>query len=481
MRLLIILFAFSISSVFSQIIFEKTKYDFGDINQTSNRFVYIELINNTAKKAYVLSVKKPIGVEYSADEESIEIGGNLTIRLNVNPKNKGRFSYEVQVFTSDKDEPTTIKLTGNLTVDFKDQEALLQSCPDFSNTKSDRKSATDFELTVITIDKETRELLDSSSVTIIQNGIPYSIFNTDKNGEINQKIPLGFTYFYVDRLGYYSKELGAYVNFKRNKIIVELDKNPESLTAKKPFKVEALEDMFASNSSPKIETLQQIESRLEKKLIQEKVIPIIEENVIVDTTKFKDLDPSNFDEAHFKPINVTFVLDISGSMQGGEKMELMKFSLYQIAEMLRKQDKISIVTYSTETRVDLPPTSGIEKETIKNLIEKLKAGGKTSGGSGIKLGYVQNLNSILKNGVNQVVVITDGAFNRNSDDYQSHIEKYKKMGINLTVVGILNSKQDKATMQKVAELGGGKYISIEKLSDAMNNLKQEIRFISFRR
>ena len=115
MRLLIILFAFSISSVFSQIIFEKTKYDFGDINQTSNRFVYIELINNTAKKGYVLSVKKPIGVEYSADEESIEIGGNLTIRLNVNPKNKGRFSYEVQVFTSDKDEPTIIKLTDKST------------------------------------------------------------------------------------------------------------------------------------------------------------------------------------------------------------------------------------------------------------------------------------------------------------------------------------------------------------------------------
>ena len=77
-------------------------------------------------------------------------------------------------------------------------------------------------------------------------------------------------------------------------------------------------------------------------------------------------------------------------------------------------------------------------------------------------------------------MITDGAFNRNSEDYKNHIEKYKKQGINMSVVGILNSEIDRKSMEKVAELGGGRYVPIHKLSDAMNNLKQEIRFISFK-
>ena len=88
---------------------------------------------------------------------------------------------------------------------------------------------------------------------------------------------------------------------------------------------------------------------------------------------------------------------------------------------------------------------------------------------------------MIPDGTNQIVVITDGAFNRNSDDYKNHIEKYKKKGINMTVVGILNSEQDKKSMQNVAQLGGGRYVPINKLSDALNNLKQEMRFISFRR
>ena len=155
--------------------------------------------------------------------------------------------------------------------------------------------------------------------------------------------------------------------------------------------------------------------------------------------------------------------------------------MYQIVDILRKQDKISIVSYASETKVELPTSIGTEKEKIKKIVEGLKAGGLTAGGSGIKLGYIQTLNSYIQNGVNQIVVITDVAFNKNSDDYKNYIEKYKKKGINMTVVGILNNETDKKTMQKVAELGGGRYVEINKLSDAMNNLKQEIRFISFKR
>lgn len=475
MKYISLFFIISISKItFSQLSFEKVKIDFGNISSTSDRFTDIKVSNKGTKKEYLLSVKKPPNVVYLVNGQSIEKDSSLTIRLQVNPQKKGRFTYEVQVYTSDKDEPTIIKLVGDLTEDFVNQSNFLQACPDF-NSKPQTKNATDFELSVVTIDKNTKQLLEFSSVTILQNGLPKGIYSTNKKGEIKQKIPLGFTYFYVTHSNYESKEIGAYVNFNRNKIIIELEpkKEAEILVSKNENS-----DKIQNNKKEEIDTLKNMEQKLESQLTLEiKNQPKIENKQL---KKLEELDASSFDDSYFKPVNVTFVLDISASMQAGEKMELMKFSLYQIVDMLRKQDKISIVTYSTETKIELPTTSGIEKEKIKKIVENLKAGGLTAGGSGIKLGYKQTLNSKITDGVNQIIVITDGAFNRNSDDYKSHIEKYKKQGINMTVVGVLNSEIDKKSMEKVAGLGGGRYVPIHKLSDAMNNLKQEIRFISFK-
>ena len=168
-------------------------------------------------------------------------------------------------------------------------------------------------------------------------------------------------------------------------------------------------------------------------------------------------------------------------MRAGEKLELMKFSLYALTEMLRKQDQISIVTYATNAAILLPITSGANKDEIKSLVSSIKVGGSTAGGAGIKLGYKQSLKGFLENGTNQVIVITDGAFSGSNDDYKKCIKKYKKKGINMSVVGILNKEKDKISMQEISELAGGRYIPINKLVDARNNLKEEIRFICFKK
>ena len=462
----------------SQIIFEKTKHDFGDLTLTSDRLVDIVVTNKGAKKEYLLSVKKPGDVVYLVNGQFIEKDGSLTVRLQVNPRLKGRFSYEVQIYTSDKDDPTIIKLTGNLTEVNTTQANSFQACPDFNSTPQSRNNATDFELTVVTVDKITRKLLTQSSVTIIQNGRPVGIFTTDKKGEVKQKIPLGFTYFYATHEGYFPAELGSYVNFQRNYVILELVQKPiESTPVVIPPKPDVVVEIPIKEPE---QTVVQMEEKLESQLSKETVT----ETVIADSAispKFSELDKNDFTETNFKPINVVFVLDVSQSMQAGEKMELMKFSLYQLTDMLRKQDRISLVTYATDTRVILPPTSGADKEDIKKMVAALRAGGLTAGGAGIKLGYKEALKSFIPDGTNQIIIITDGAFNRNSDDYKQYIKKYKKKGINMSVVGILNSEKDKKDMQEAAELGGGRYIPIFKLADAMTNLKEEIRLISFKR
>jgi Ca-activated chloride channel family protein len=463
--LLFFLFWAIISSFNAQVVFEKTKHDFGNLTMNSDRFVDIKLTNKGVKKAYILTVKKPGDVVYLVSGQFMEKDSSLLVRMQVNPMKKGKFAYEVQISTSDKDAPTIIKLNGNLKEFSQETANYLQACPDFTKNSKDRNAENNFAVTVVTIDKETKEFLSESSVLMIQNGRPTSEFITNKKGEFVKQFPLGFTYIYASHKGYYPTEMGVYVNNTRKFVMVELEKNKEV-----PF-IKENENITADT------TQKQLEENLSKALATEEPTKIELPQVI----GFSELDKNNFDVALFKPVNVVFVLDISSSMKIGEKMELMKYSLYQLTTILRPQDQIAIVTYSTTANILLESIQGDKKTEINAKVDELKAAGLTAGGDGIKLGYKEALKNYLPDGVNQVFVITDGAFNRNSSDYKKAIKKYKKKGINLSVVGIQNSEKDKISMEEVAILGGGRYIPIYKLVDAQNNLKQEIRFISFRK
>ena len=457
---LLILIVFT--SSYTQIEFEKTKHDFGDITNLSDRYIDIRLTNKSQKKQYILSVKKPQNVVYLVNGQFMEPDSSLVVRLQINPVTKGRFSEEVQIYTSDKDLPTIIKLTANITK-IIDNSNPFQACPDFNTKPSEKNSQTNFELTVVTIDQETRQPIPSSNVSVIQNGIIQWNKITDKDGIIQEKTNLGFTYFRAQHPNYESNEIGGYINFKRNYVEIELTKKKD------------IEDFVKENKQENLETSH--EDQLIESLAQE-----FEPDT---TTKalpkaFKDLDLNDFNDVNFKPANITFVLDISASMRMGEKMELMKFALIQLSEMLREQDNISIVTYSSDAQILLKPTKGIAKEEIKTVVSGLRAGGMTAGGAGIKLGYKTNLKSFNENVANQIIIITDGDFNRNSGDYLKYVKKYKKKGVNMSVVGILNSEKDKEAMREIAQNGGGRYIPIFKLADANQNLKQEIRKICFR-
>jgi len=463
---LFIAFSFQLEA---QVTFDKTKYDFGDLEAYSNRFVDIILKNNGDKQHWLLSVKKPMDVVYITSKQIMEKDSSIIVRLQVNPKEKGRFSYDVQIFTSDKGEATIVKLTGNLQEVDQNTTSAFTSCPDFSE-RPGGKNPNAFDLTVVTIDKNTREELSKSTVTMLQNGQEIWTKKTDVKGKIKAESTLGLSYFYADHEGYKPEELGAYVNFKRNYIVLELEKDPSYCM---PVPTPVIVD-----TNLIVETTPEIIIEIEEKL--EELEPTVDTSYLAELPPaFTDLDKDNFEDKYFEPVNVVFVLDVSGSMKDADKIELMKYSLAQLTEMLRPQDKIGIVTYSTNSRVLLAPTSGDHKDDIKSEIASLEALGYTAGGEGIKLGFKEADKAYIENGTNHVIIITDGAFNRNSTDYEKYIKKYAKKNIHMSVVGIKNKPVDEEKMRQAAELGGGHYVPIFKLADAQQNLKQEIRRLSF--
>ncbi len=500
----IVLFSTVLS--FSQIVFDKTEYDFGELNGNDPRYVDIYLKNKTGDDAFILSVKKPRDVVYIQKSAFIAADSTTVIRFHIDKRTTGRFSYTIPVFTSDKNDPTNVVLKGRIK-SLPERENYLTACPSFGQAPA-TGNRMDFALTVETIDKATGEHLGKTKVAILQNGSVLGRWPTNSKGRMKIKIPLGISYFYGTHPGYFPAEKGMYVNFKRNHVVLALTKKPveefetvsEDLSQNEPKEAEPekLEELPEEIQKE----LPDVSSAIEERVIEIDVdkpsnldindIIVKAEPVLEDATEeveavdalppaFTALDKNNFDADYFKPINVVFVIDVSGSMRQEGRLELLKYALEQLVNMLRPEDKIGLVAYASDAFVLMESTTGDQKKEIINRVKKLKASGYTDGGAGIKLGYKNVRKNEIPGGQNHLIVVTDGAFNRNSGNYKKIIEKnLQKQNTTMSVVGIKSNKKAEDNMREAAILGEGRFILIENLMDAQSKLKEEIRLSSFK-
>ena len=467
MRQIILIAVSVLISVFApaQMTFNTLKHNFGELQSYDNRFVDITITNHGSKDGYILSVRKPSEIVYIQSRALVQKDSTLTLRFQVNPQQKGKFSYTIDIFTSDKGDPHKLVLSGTMLELETDNRSNMTACPDF-NTHPIGRKPNQFDLTVITIDADTRQELEKSKVSMIQDGFALWTDQTDKTGRIKKQGTIGLAYFYAKREGYLPSEKGAFVNNDRNRVVIELKKNPGSvITTPEPL---------IAQQSPEPEIV--IETGEPATPIVTG-LPVSTPETVVSLEK---LDEDNFDNSFFAPVNVVFVLDVSSSMNQGDKMELMKYSLNQLSEMIRQQDNISLVTYASKAKVLLPPTTGKDKDAIHEQVKGLRASGMTAGGEGIKMGFEQAEKGFIPDGVNHVFVITDGAFNHNNFDYKKLIRKYAKKNISLSVVGVLNDTKSETSMREVAKLGNGEYIPVFKLLDAQKNIRQAVRKMAFK-
>ncbi len=176
------------------------------------------------------------------------------------------------------------------------------------------------------------------------------------------------------------------------------------------------------------------------------------------------------------PANLVFLIDVSGSMQGPDRLDLVKASMKLLADQLREQDKVSICVYAGSAGLVLPPTNGLQKQKIKEALNALEAGGSTAGGAGIQLAYNTARANFVKGGNNRVILCTDGDFNvgMSSDDaLERLIEEERKSGVFLTVLGYGMGNYQDAKMQKLADKGNGNHAYIDQLNEAKKVLVSE--------
>jgi Ca-activated chloride channel family protein len=174
--------------------------------------------------------------------------------------------------------------------------------------------------------------------------------------------------------------------------------------------------------------------------------------------------------------NLVFLIDVSGSMDEPAKLPLLKSAFRLLVGKLKDTDTVSIVTYAGNAGVVLEPTQAKERDTILSAIDNLQPGGSTAGAEGIEAAYRLAQKAFKKDGVNRVMLATDGDFNVGpaSDEELKHvIEERRKSGIFLSVLGFGRGNYNDGMMQTLAQNGNGTAAYIDTLAEAQKTLVEE--------
>ncbi|MGX5842026.1 vWA domain-containing protein [Mesorhizobium sp. ArgA1] len=174
--------------------------------------------------------------------------------------------------------------------------------------------------------------------------------------------------------------------------------------------------------------------------------------------------------------NLVFLIDVSGSMDEPDKLPLLKSAFRLLVSKLKADDTISIVTYAGDAGTVLMPTKVTEKDKILNAIDNLQPGGSTAGEAGIKEAYKLAQQSFVKEGINRVMLATDGDFNvgqTDDEDLKRLIEQERKTGVFLSVFGFGRGNLNDQMMQTIAQNGNGTAAYIDTLAEAEKVLVED--------
>jgi Ca-activated chloride channel family protein len=177
------------------------------------------------------------------------------------------------------------------------------------------------------------------------------------------------------------------------------------------------------------------------------------------------------------PANLVFLIDVSGSMQSPDKLPLLKNAFRLLTQQLSARDRVSMVVYAGSSGVVLEPTAGDRKHTILAAIDRLEAGGSTNGAEGIERAYQLARAEHIKDGINRVVLATDGDFNVGVVNFEALIdmaERERASGVALTTLGFGTGNYNDQLLERLADAGNGNYAYIDTLSEARKVLVSEV-------
>ena len=170
-----------------------------------------------------------------------------------------------------------------------------------------------------------------------------------------------------------------------------------------------------------------------------------------------------------KDASLTFVIDVSGSMDMDNRLGLVKRSLELLVEQLHPADSVGIVVYGSDARVVLEPTQGSDKGRILEAIYSLRPEGATNAEAGIRLGYKMAMRAFNPNGINRLILCSDGVANvgvTGPEGILEEVDHYVEEGVTLTTIGFGMDNYNDILMEQLADNGDGFYAYVDDMREA---------------
>ncbi|MFZ5480239.1 MAG: vWA domain-containing protein [Myxococcota bacterium] len=180
------------------------------------------------------------------------------------------------------------------------------------------------------------------------------------------------------------------------------------------------------------------------------------------------------DPAERRPLNLTFSVDTSGSMQG-DPLDRAKDTMRAIASELREGDVVSMVSWSDDTDILLDSwvIGGPDDATFVDAIESLETGGSTNLSAGLEKAYDVASRNYAEGRTNRVVLVSDGGANTGETDealIARHADDAEREGIYLVGVGASEpGAYDDTLMDTVTDVGRGAHLFVDSPSEALRS------------
>jgi len=416
----------------------------GTIDADSDRLVETYYVHHGAKELILLRAEAASKEwDIRTDVRRLQDGDTMNIRIKFNPNIKGRRRQKPVFYFNDL--TYTIDIKANVEyIDVSDHTP----CPDFENGAKSPEAET-WKAFFRTVDSVTDEPIPNTEIILDGKTTEPMSFRTDGKGEIEVAVPIDFYSIKVIRDEYSQFRQDNYINKRSRRFTLRLMKNEPP-----PLVIDS--------------------AIVEVPVVHAEEI-LVEEEIIVEVPS----EPSEFALTEFKPNNVVFLIDVSTSMRHSDRIEVLKSAMIELAEMLRPDDIISIVTYASTTEVLLSGKRADDHAQISEIIESLKAEGETASEAGLKQAYSICKKHFILNGNNHVYLATDGAFYQDLPKMEKRVIRMQDEEMHLSILAIRSNRGSDARMIDLAKSGGGMHLKLEN-EENKEELKELIKVQSKR-
>ncbi|MGC6532279.1 MAG: vWA domain-containing protein [Flavobacteriales bacterium] len=462
----------------AQVMVDQANINYGDLDAYSNRWVDVTLTNLDEHSTMVLRSSFPPDYTFRFSTKTLAPDSSLTLRVKANPRKKGFFKDEVEIWFTTMNEPTVLTFVGDVkTIDFSDNPA----CPSFREMPPGCCQGSNTE--VLTVDAVTGAPLGKSRVRLVELGRLRDTYQTDRKGQLTLEVPIAYYLVIADHEGYLPADSALYINRRTGRLTLALQPEPQP-------EREVLEPLAGSTqlppstlpTAPSEPALQDVEGELQtmpeldapdpEPQPEPEPVPVPEPTPEPEVAVAED----GFSEAAYAPNNIVFLIDVSASMKKQGRLELLRVSMLQLSEVLRPGDKVSVVTYAVKPEIVLDPTSGEDKAAIQRVVTELEADGMTYGIRGFRAAYELARASAIPGGNNEVIVVSDGAFRvQDQEKIERLIAKSADAGIVTSIVGIRSIPGMYNKLEAMGEMGNGAFVPMTDFDQCQTVLIEEIK------